>query len=154
MYSVYHPDYQALPWNVYIASLIVLWSCVGVVIFCNRLVPYTQHAGTFFVVVGGVVSIIVLAAMPKQHASNQFVWNSFDENNLTGWPAGVAFLTVWAKKNLDLDALFLPLHWIMGGRPSNLDRVFLTVPSPLVPLTLLPTWPKRCLILVAIYRRQ
>jgi len=93
MYSVYHPDHEVQSWNVYIASLIVLWSCAAVVIFCNWLAPYTQHAGTFFVVVGGVVTIIVLAAMPKQHATNHFVWNSFDEYNLTGWPAGVAFLT-------------------------------------------------------------
>jgi choline transport protein len=94
MYTVYHPDHEVDAWNVYIGALIVLWSCVLVVIFGNRLVPYTQHVGTFFVVVGGIVTIIVLAAMPKQHASNHFVWNSFKENNFTGWPAGVAFLTV------------------------------------------------------------
>jgi choline transport protein len=46
----------------------------------------------FFVVVGGIVSIIVIAVMPKQHASNDFVWGSFQENNITGWQGGVAFL--------------------------------------------------------------
>ena len=43
------------------------------------------------VLVGGVVTIIVLAAMPKQHASNSFVWTAW--NNQTGWGNGVAFLT-------------------------------------------------------------
>ena len=44
------------------------------------------------VTVGGIVTIIVLAAMPKQHASTEsvFIWN--EENNVTGWGSGVAFL--------------------------------------------------------------
>ena len=42
------------------------------------------------VVVGGLVTIIVVAAMPAQHASNSFVWTEFA--NGTGWPDGVAFL--------------------------------------------------------------
>lgn len=46
----------------------------------------------FFVIFGGVITIVVIAAMPKTHASNHFVWASFDENNLTGWQGGVAFL--------------------------------------------------------------
>ncbi|KAK4193459.1 putative amino acid transporter [Podospora australis] len=93
MYVIYHKDtYVHEPWHVYIAYLLVLWICAGMVIFANRLLPHTQNLGMFFVVVGGIVTIIVLAAMPKQHASNHFVWNSFDENNLTGWQPGVAFL--------------------------------------------------------------
>jgi choline transport protein len=93
MYTVYRQDsYQAEPWHVYIAFLIILWSCAVFVIFANKLVPYTQHVGTFVVVVGGIATIIVLAVMPSQYASNYFVWGSFEENNLTGWQSGVAFL--------------------------------------------------------------
>jgi len=92
MYAVYHPDYVNEPWHTYIAFLLVLWLCACFVILVNRGVPYTQNIGMFFVIVGGVVSIIVVAAMPKQHASNYFVWGSFEENNLTGWQGGVAFL--------------------------------------------------------------
>jgi amino acid transporter len=50
-----------------------------------------QRFGLFIVLVGGLVTIIVLAAMPKQHASNSFVWTAWD--NQTGWSSGVAFLT-------------------------------------------------------------
>jgi amino acid transporter len=52
-----------------------------------------QDAGLALVVVGGLVTIIVLAAMPDMHASSDFVWSNFTENNITGWSNGVAFLT-------------------------------------------------------------
>ncbi|KAK3341355.1 amino acid permease-domain-containing protein [Lasiosphaeria hispida] len=93
MYVVYHQDtYTFEPWQVYVAYLLILWLSTAIVIFANRLVPYTQNLGMFFVIAGGIITIIVIAAMPKQHASNYFVWGSFDENNLTGWQGGVAFL--------------------------------------------------------------
>ncbi|KAH6657738.1 putative choline transport protein [Truncatella angustata] len=93
MYATYHPDYVGEAWHVYVAYILVLWISAAVVIFANKLVPYTQQAGMFFVLAGGIITIIVIAAMPKQHASNTFVWNSFEENNVTGWVGGVAFLT-------------------------------------------------------------
>ncbi|TEA18595.1 Choline transport protein [Colletotrichum sidae] len=93
MYAVYHLDnYVSKPFHVYIGYILILWSSAIFLIFGNRYVPHTQHVGTFFVLVGGVVTIIVLAAMPTRHASNHFVWASFNENNATGWPGEVAFL--------------------------------------------------------------
>ncbi|OHE91255.1 choline transporter [Colletotrichum orchidophilum] len=93
MYAVYHwDDYVIQPFHVFIGYLIILWGSAGFTVFANKYAPYTQYAGTLFVLIGGVVTIIVLAAMPKQHASNHFVWGSFDENNATGWSGGVAFL--------------------------------------------------------------
>ena len=62
-----------------------------IVIFGNRILPYLQDAGLFLVLVGGLVTIIVVAAMPTTHASNSFVWSDFV--NTTGWSDGVAFLT-------------------------------------------------------------
>ncbi|KUL91742.1 hypothetical protein ZTR_01096 [Talaromyces verruculosus] len=76
MYATYHPDYIQQAWHTYITYLLVLWISAFIVIFANRLLPYSQYA----------------AAMPKTHASSHFVWGSFDENNLTGWAGGVAFL--------------------------------------------------------------
>ncbi|KAK7451574.1 choline transporter [Colletotrichum acutatum] len=93
MYAVWNWDkYVSQPFHVFIGYLIILWGCAGFVVFANKYAPYTQQAGTIFVLIGGVITIIVLAAMPKQHASNHFVWGSFDENNATGWSGGVAFL--------------------------------------------------------------
>jgi amino acid transporter len=59
--------------------------------FFNRLIPKLQNLGLFLVLGGGIITIIVVAAMPKTHASNSFVWK--DWNNQTGWKSGVAFLT-------------------------------------------------------------
>jgi choline transport protein len=90
LYSVYHPDLVIQPWHVYIAYLLILWLCVGIVIFGNRIIPYLQDLGLFLVLGGGLVTIIVVAAMPSQHATNSFVWT--DWVNSTGWSDGVAFL--------------------------------------------------------------
>ncbi|KAK8061533.1 choline transport protein [Apiospora phragmitis] len=94
MYATYHrATYAPAAWHVYAAYVLVLWLGTACVVFANRrVVPYTQHAGMLLVIVGGIVTITVVAAMPKRHASNTFVWGSFAENNLTGWPGGVAFL--------------------------------------------------------------
>lgn len=93
LYVVYHQStYVYNAWQVYVAYVLITWLCVAIVVFANRVVPHTQTLGMFFVIVGGLVTIIVVAAMPARHASSAFVWRSFDENNVTGWPGGVAFL--------------------------------------------------------------
>ncbi|OCK85856.1 putative choline transport protein [Lepidopterella palustris CBS 459.81] len=91
MYAVFHPDLDIKAWHVYIAFLLITWACALTVIFGNRFIPYLQHAGLFLVIGGGLVTIIVVAAMPKTHAANSFVWK--DWANATGWGSGVAFLT-------------------------------------------------------------
>ncbi|KAF2094154.1 choline transport protein [Rhizodiscina lignyota] len=91
MYAVFHPDLVIHPWHVFVAFVLITWSACAFVIFCNRFMPTLQHVGTFLVIAGGLVTIIVVAAMPKTHASNAFVWKDFD--NQTGWSGGVAFLT-------------------------------------------------------------
>ncbi|KAI3399798.1 hypothetical protein diail_5595 [Diaporthe ilicicola] len=93
LYVVYHQStYVYESWHVYVAYVLITWFCVAIVVFVNRVIPHTQTLGMFFVIVGGIVTIIVIAAMPRQHASNYFVWGSFKENNVTGWQGGVAFL--------------------------------------------------------------
>ncbi|KAK7914290.1 hypothetical protein PG985_011993 [Apiospora marii] len=95
MYATYHrATYAPAAWHVYVAYISVLWLAAACVVFANRrVIPGTQHIGMLLVVVGGIVTIVVVvAARPERHASNEFVWASFKENNLTGWPGGVAFL--------------------------------------------------------------
>jgi amino acid transporter len=79
------------PRQVYGTYLLVTWGCCAVVVFGNRFIPFLQNVGLFLVIVGGIVTIIVVAAMPKQHASNSTVWA--DWVNTTGWASGVAFFT-------------------------------------------------------------
>ena len=91
MYGIYHPDFSPQPWNYFVALILITWLCIAATIFLNKFIPALQQFGLFIIIVGGLVTIIVLAAMPKQHASTSFVWTDFD--NTTGWSGGVAFLT-------------------------------------------------------------
>ena len=91
MYAVYHPELDIQAWHIYIAFLLITWIGCAVVIFGNRVIPYLQDIGLFLVIGGGLITIIVVAAMPLQHASNSFVWTDWE--NVTGWSGGVAFLT-------------------------------------------------------------
>ncbi|KAH7146334.1 amino acid/polyamine transporter I [Dactylonectria macrodidyma] len=93
LYATYADGFTSEAWHIYVAYLLVLWISTALIVLANRLVPYTQHLGMLLVFVGGLVTIIVVAVMPKRHASNHFVWGSFDENNVTGWSGGVAFMT-------------------------------------------------------------
>lgn len=91
MYGVYHPTYQSQPWHYFVTLVCITWLCIAATIFLNKYIPALQQFGLFMVVVGGIVTIIVIAAMPDQHASNATVWKDFE--NTTGWSGGVAFLT-------------------------------------------------------------
>jgi choline transport protein len=90
MYSLYHPNYVIQSWHIFIVLLLITWVCIGVTIFFNRYLHFLQQFGLFVVVVGGLVTIVVIATMPAQHASSASVWSAWD--NATGWPSGFAFL--------------------------------------------------------------
>jgi choline transport protein len=90
MYAVFHPDLEIKAWHTYITYLLLTWLSVLFCIFFNHLIPKLQDAGLFLIVVGGLVTIIVIAAMPKQHASTATVFRDWE--NATGWGSGVAFL--------------------------------------------------------------
>ena len=91
MYANFHPEFVAQPWHSFVAFVLITWSCTAFVIFGNRVIPFLQNIGLFLVIVGGLVTIIVVAAMPETHATNAFVWKDFA--NMTGWSGGVCFLT-------------------------------------------------------------
>ncbi|MCJ1460893.1 hypothetical protein MMC28_011275 [Mycoblastus sanguinarius] len=93
MYAVFHPDLVIKPWHVYVAFILVTWFCCAVVVFANRVLPFLNNIGLFLIIGGGLITIIVVAAMPKVHANNSAVWGDFDTNNASGWTPGVAFLT-------------------------------------------------------------
>ncbi|KAF8175010.1 putative amino acid transporter [Mycena galopus ATCC 62051] len=90
MYVVFHPDFVVQPWHIFLVFVLINWSCCLTVIFFNRAMPALQRFGLFILVVGGLITIIVLAAA-KSHASASFVF--VDWENATGWSGGVAFLT-------------------------------------------------------------
>jgi amino acid transporter len=91
MYVVFHADAVIQAWHIFVVLVCICWGCVAVIIFGNRFLPALQTLGLFAVIVGGITTIIVLAAVPQAHAPSSFVWS--DWANLTGWPSGVSFLT-------------------------------------------------------------
>jgi amino acid transporter len=91
MYVLYHPDHVIEAWNMFVGLLCIIILCLAVTVFFNSSLSYLQHFGLVIVTLGGIITIIVLAAMPSHHASNRFVWSDFQNN--TGWSGGVAFLT-------------------------------------------------------------
>ena len=90
MYLLYHPDLVIQSWHIFIGLVVFMWVAVVVTIYGNKYLPYLQNFGFAVIMIGGVISVIVVAAMPKKHASHSFVWT--DWNNTTGWSGGVAFL--------------------------------------------------------------
>ncbi|KAJ3982767.1 choline transport protein [Lentinula detonsa] len=92
MYALFHQDtYMRQAWHVYLAFVLINVACLLVVVFRNRWLPLIQRMGSVAVVGGGIVTVVILAVLPRQHASAASVFTTW--NNQTGWPSGVAFLT-------------------------------------------------------------
>ncbi len=90
MYLLYHPEFVIQKWHQFITFVLFNIVSCSLIIFGNKYQPYLQQLGLVTVVVGGVATVIVVAAMPKTHASNSFVWTDWE--NGTGWGSGIAFL--------------------------------------------------------------
>jgi amino acid transporter len=91
MYLIDHPEVVWQPWMVFIAFQLLNWLGCFIVCFGNGLLPILNYVGSFVVVGGVFVSIIVLAVMPKVHATNEFVWQTFV--NGSGWSnSGLVFI--------------------------------------------------------------
>jgi len=43
LWGLFHPDYVAERWNVFVVYMIMVWSCASVVMFCNRALPILNH---------------------------------------------------------------------------------------------------------------
>ena len=84
MYAVYHPDFVAERWHVFISYLITTWSCCCLVLFANRLLPSVNNIGLFFILGGVIITIIVCAVMPSRngsgYASGAFVFQDWSAN--------------------------------------------------------------------------
>lgn len=90
MYAVYHPDLIIQPWHVYVAFVIITWLSCALVVLANSSMPALNQLGLFMILAGGLVTIVVCAAMPSTHATNAFVWTEWQ--NATGWGDGVCFM--------------------------------------------------------------
>ncbi|KAI5777623.1 amino acid/polyamine transporter I [Geopyxis carbonaria] len=84
MYLLRNPGVEWHSWQVFIAFQLVNWTCCCIVIFGNRYLPLVNKIALWLSLIGLVVSILVLAIMPRgRHASNAFVWTEFTD--FSGW---------------------------------------------------------------------
>jgi choline transport protein len=94
-WGMFHPDYEVSRLHVFVAYLIICWGACFTVMFANRILPMINRLGSFLILGGLFVTIVVCAVMPsktgKGYASNAFVWK--DWNNDTGYSSnGFVFL--------------------------------------------------------------
>ena len=85
MYSLYHPDFVAHPWHVFIVYIIFTLLSCALNIFGNRLLPMLNQIGLFLIVVGGLATIICCAALPGTggrlpHATSAAVWTDWSSD--------------------------------------------------------------------------
>ena len=95
MYGLNHPDFEAKPWHVFVAYVIITWCACLAVCFGNRIMPHLNGVGIFFILSGVFVTVVVCAAMPGHggrppHATSAFVWKDWTAN--IGYPDGFTFL--------------------------------------------------------------
>jgi choline transport protein len=95
LYGVNHPDYVSKPWHVFLGYIIMTWVGCLSVCYGNKLLPYVNTVGIFFIIAGGLITVIVCAAMPGHgggpgHATNSFVWKDWVAD--LGYPDGFVFL--------------------------------------------------------------
>ena len=135
MYLLRHMDIDWQAWHVFIVFQIVNWSCCAIVCFGNRFIPLFNRIAFTLSMVGLVVTVIVLAVMPKKHASNAQVWTKY-QNRTGGWSDGVCFMTGLLNaafavgtpdciSHLSEEGIFLAPR--VGKNPAN---TILIVPKP------------------------
>lgn len=94
-YSLYHPDIEPQHWHVFVCYLIICWMCCCTVMFAQHALPLISRLGSFFIIAGFIVTVVVCAVMPSLngagYASSAFVWE--DWTNKTGYSSdGFTFL--------------------------------------------------------------
>lgn len=92
MYILRHQGIEWHPWQVFIVFLIVNWTCCAIVCCGNRFIPLINRIAFTLSMLGLVGTVLILAIMPKKHASNADVWRVY-HNRTGGWSDGICFLT-------------------------------------------------------------
>ncbi|KAK0120696.1 hypothetical protein ONS96_010899 [Cadophora gregata f. sp. sojae] len=87
MYGLYHPNYSPERWHVFIAYLIITWTCCSIVLFANRALPTINNIGLFFILAGVFITIVCCSTLPHTagtgYATSSFVWAEW--SNQTGY---------------------------------------------------------------------
>ncbi|ORY62450.1 amino acid permease [Pseudomassariella vexata] len=96
MYALNHAGFEANPWHVFIAYILVTWLSCATVCLANQAMPRLNNLGLFAILGGFLITIIVVTVMPGRggrpaHASSSFVWTEWTAD--IGYPDGFVFVT-------------------------------------------------------------
>ncbi|OOQ85476.1 putative choline transport protein [Penicillium brasilianum] len=128
LYQLWHPDYTSQPWHVFVVFVVLTWSAALFVQFGNKILPLYTKVGLFVNLGVWFVVVICIAALPKTHSTNSFVWKEY--TNLTGWPTGVSFILGLVGPAFAIGTIDSSTH--MAEEVPN--------PSKNIPKTILVQW--------------
>lgn len=142
-YWLYNQDFKPQHWHVFICYLIISWACCFTVMFGQRILPLISRLGSFFIVAGLIITIVVSSVMPSKngagYASDAFVWK--DWTNRTGYSSdGFTFLAGMLNGAFAIGAIDCVTHiaeeipqYVLRDQPHHLNQHVTnqpTIPGP------------------------
>ncbi|TLS22525.1 uncharacterized protein PpBr36_09862 [Pyricularia pennisetigena] len=113
MYALNHADFAPQPWHVFVVYMVATWAACAAVCLANRVMPHLNNLGILFIVVGFLVTVTVVTAMPGRdgrapHASSAFVWTSWRAD--LGYPDGFVFVAGMLNGAFSVGAVDVVTH--------------------------------------------
>lgn len=113
IWGTLHPEFVVHEWHIFCAYLASTWTTCVIVLFFNKILPFIESTGTFFIVAGWLISIIVCICMPyvngRPYATTTAVWT--DWQNTTGYSSnGFVFLLGMLNAAFAVCAPDIPSH--------------------------------------------
>jgi choline transport protein len=95
IYALKHPDYTVKEVHVFVVYVLTTWLACFSVCFAGRAMPLLNQFGIYWLLIGLVITIAVLAAVPTRsggsgHATSSFVWLEWQAD--LGYPNIIVFL--------------------------------------------------------------
>ncbi|KAI1030015.1 hypothetical protein LB504_010448 [Fusarium proliferatum] len=95
IYALKHPDYIVKEVHVFVVFLISTWLACISVCYAGRAMPLLNQFGIYWLLIGLLVTIVVLVAVPLRsggsgHAASSFVWLEWQAD--LGYPNIIVFL--------------------------------------------------------------
>ncbi|CAG9984574.1 unnamed protein product [Clonostachys byssicola] len=93
IYAYLHPTYQIERWHTLVGYLLLNWLACALVTMANKVVPRLNIVGLVVLLIGGLTTIVVCAAMMDTDSGptkNSSVWTDWEAD--IGYPDGFVFV--------------------------------------------------------------
>ncbi|ETN39047.1 uncharacterized protein HMPREF1541_05269 [Cyphellophora europaea CBS 101466] len=93
IHAYLHPEFEVKRWHTLLGYLLLNWVACGLVTMANKAVPRLNIVGLLVLLIGGIATIVVCAAMLDTNAASakhQSVWASWEAH--IGYPDGFVFV--------------------------------------------------------------